>query len=181
MTNLIYLIGRSGTGKYTIAKELKKQGYVIVDNQLINNPIFSLLKTDDLNSSLTVPIEAWNAIGKLRNIVFEFMAQEQTNNYVLTNELFETDEGDHRLFNQIKDMAAVRGSNFMPVKLLISEEENARRIASPGRLERYKSTKIDEKDKHRKLIEVDMLEIDVSELEAEEVANIIINRLKVMI
>lgn len=180
MTNLIYLIGRSGTGKYTIAKELSKQGYVIVDNQLINNPIFSLLKTEALNSSLTVPLEAWNAIGKIRDIVFEFMAQEKSNNYILTNELFETDEGDHRLFNQVKDMATKRGSIFLPVKLLISKQENAKRISSPGRAELYKSTKIDEKDINKELIKIshpNLLEIDVSDLSAQEVAKVITEKI----
>ncbi len=180
MTNLIYLIGRSGTGKYTIAKELSTQGYIIVDNQLINNPIFALLDTKNLNSSLTVPTEAWNAIGRIRNIVFEFMALGRDNNYILTNELFETDEGDHRLFNQVKDLAAKRGSIFLPVKLHISYEENARRISSPGRLEKYKSTKIDQKDINRELIKTThphLLEIDVSDLSAYEVAQIIIDRI----
>ncbi|HJD62051.1 MAG TPA: hypothetical protein LFW14_00310 [Rickettsia endosymbiont of Degeeriella rufa] len=32
--------------KYTIAKELSKSGYIICDNQLINNPIFALLEYD---------------------------------------------------------------------------------------------------------------------------------------
>lgn len=180
MTNLIYLIGRSGTGKYTIAKELAKQGYIIVDNQLINNPIFSLLATEALNSSLTVPTEAWNAIGRIRNIVFEFMTQEKSHNYILTNELFETDEGDHRLFDQVRDLSAQRGSIFLPVRLLISKQENARRISSPGRAERYKSTKIDEKDINRDLIKIthpNLLEIDVSDLSAYEVAQIIIDRI----
>lgn len=184
MTNLIYLIGRSGTGKYTIAKELASQGYVIVDNQLINNPIFSLLATEALNSSLTVPTEAWNAIGRIRNIVFEFMAQEKSHNYVLTNELFDDDEGDHRLFNQVKDIATKRGSIFLPVKLLISKQENARRISSPGRLERYKSTKIDEKDINRDLIKTthpNLLEIDVSNLSAQKVAKIITDKIKQII
>lgn len=40
----LYLIGFAGTGKYTIAKELVKFGYKVIDNHLINNPIFSLYK-----------------------------------------------------------------------------------------------------------------------------------------
>ena len=181
MTNIIYLIGRSGTGKYTIAKELSKQGYVIVDNQLINNPIFSLLNPDDLNSASTVPIEAWNAIGKIRNIVFEFMAQDKISNYILTNELFDDDKGDHAGYKKVEELAKKRDSTFIPVKLQISYEENAKRIASPGRLERYKSTKIDEKDRNRELIKIahpNLLEIDVSDLSAQEVSKIIMNKIK---
>ena len=140
MTNIIYLIGRSGAGKYIIAKELEKEGYVIVDNQLINNPIFSLLKTDDLNSSLTVPLEAWSAIGKIN---------------ILTNELFDDEEGDHAGYKKVEELAKKRDSTFIPLKLQISYEENEKRIASPGRLERYKSTQIDEHDRNRELIEVD--------------------------
>ena len=49
MPNIIYLIGYAGTGKYTIAKELEKSGYVICDNQLINNPINALLNYDYRN------------------------------------------------------------------------------------------------------------------------------------
>lgn len=181
MANIIYLIGRSGTGKYTIAKELAKQGYVTVDNQLINNPIFSLLKTEDLNSSLTIPIEAWNAIGKIRNIVFEFMAQDKLSNYILTNELFDDDKGDHAGYKNVEELAKKRNSTFIPVKLQISYEENTKRISSPGRLERFKSTQIDEKDRNRELIEIDhpnLLEIEVSNLSAQEVAKIIMNKIK---
>lgn len=39
----LYLIGFAGTGEYTIAKEIANHGYKVVDNHLINNPIFSLL------------------------------------------------------------------------------------------------------------------------------------------
>jgi hypothetical protein len=41
---IVYLIGYAGTGKYTIAKELVLlTGAVIVDNQLINSPVFSVV------------------------------------------------------------------------------------------------------------------------------------------
>ena len=45
-TFIIYLIGKPGVGKYTIAKELETYEYIICDNQLINNSIFSLLQYD---------------------------------------------------------------------------------------------------------------------------------------
>ena len=44
---IVYLIGYAGTGKYTIAKEIAVlTGAVIVDNQLINTPIFSVIAAD---------------------------------------------------------------------------------------------------------------------------------------
>ena len=42
--NIIYLTGKPGIGKYTIAKELAaKHDFIVCDNQLINNYIFDLL------------------------------------------------------------------------------------------------------------------------------------------
>ncbi len=44
---LVYLIGRPGTGKLTIAQTfISNRNYLIVDNHLINNPIFSLIRQE---------------------------------------------------------------------------------------------------------------------------------------
>ena len=59
MTVILYLIGKAGTGKYTIAKEIEKSGFSLCDNHLINNPIFSLL---NLDGQSPVPQFAWDAI-----------------------------------------------------------------------------------------------------------------------
>ncbi len=67
MTTIIYLIGKPGTGKYTIAKYLAKQGYIICDNQLINNPVFALLKYDGFKN---IPESAWHIIKKIRDNIF---------------------------------------------------------------------------------------------------------------
>ena len=92
MNNVIlYLIGFAGTGKYTIAKELAKHGYKIIDNHLINNPIFSLL---DLDEGTPIPDRAWNAIEKIRQVILNFIAQQPPANYVFTNVILEDDE-DH--------------------------------------------------------------------------------------
>lgn len=135
MTTIIYLIGKPGTGKYTIAKELSKSGYIICDNQLINNPIFALLEYDGFKE---IPEFAWKYIRKIRDNIFEFISCEHSNNYVLTNVLGEI-ERDHKLFKQVENMALQRDSLFVPVKLLISKEENKIRVANPERALRYKS------------------------------------------
>ena len=77
MTLIIYLIGRSGSGKYTIAKYFEKYGFKIVDNHLINNPIFSLL---DLDSVTPIPDFAWETISRIRASIFDFMSKEYKHN-----------------------------------------------------------------------------------------------------
>lgn len=169
MTIVLYLIGRSGTGKYTIAKELEKHGFKIADNHLVNNPIFALL---DLESVPSIPAVAWEAIAKIRDSVFDFISKEPKNNYVLTNVLLE-DEGDHNLFKQVQEMAEQRGSLFIPVRLHLSKEENARRIQIPERALRFKSTQIEDCEYQKSLIQVshpNLMDIDVNHLTAEAVA-----------
>lgn len=133
----VYLIGFAGTGKYTLAKELEKLQYKVVDNHLINNPIFSLLNLERL---ATIPEEAWEAISKIRMAVLDFIGLDREHNYVLTNELLE-DEIDHQIFNQVKLVAERRDSLFIPIKLVISDKEHEKRITNPQRLERFKETR----------------------------------------
>jgi hypothetical protein len=168
-TTVIYLIGRAGTGKYTIAKELAKTGYRIADNQLINNPIFELLGYDGFAK---IPEFAWDAIGKIRNVILDFISIETCNNYVLTNELLEGD-GDRNCYNQVKQAALKRDSLFVPIKLNISRQENARRIANHDRALRYKSLGMDE-NAICPLLNIEhpnLLELDVTNLSAMEAAN----------
>ena len=176
MTNIIYLIGKSGSGKYTIAKELAKQGYIICDNQLINYPIFSLLNYDGFT---TIPQFAWKIIAQIRDSIFTFLSQEIINNYVLTNVLGDIEQ-DYKMFKQVEEMASNRNSLFVPVKLLISIEENIKRIQNKERLLRYKS--IDPEDVHKQnLINIShpkLLQIDVSNKSASEVANEILIKIK---
>ena len=176
-TTAIYLIGKPGTGKYTISKELAKDGYVICDNQLVNNPIFALLNYDGL---MPVPENAWNAIARIRNVVFDFIANERDKSYVFTNVLGEN-AGDHKLFKQVQRIASKRKSLFIPVKLLISEEENKKRIVNIERLHRYKSIDIEDASAENRLIEIshpNLLELDVTDLSAEDAAGEILAWIK---
>jgi hypothetical protein len=177
MTIILYLIGRPGSGKYSIAKEIAKSGYIICDNQLINNPIFSLLNYDGF---MTIPKFAWDTIAQIRGIVFNFLSQQLDNNYVLTNVLGEN-SGDRTLFSQVEQIALKRGSIFIPVKLIISPEENAKRVQNPERLLRFKSIDPQEAYSEEPLLNVHhpyLLNLDVTTLSAKEAAEKILEHIE---
>ena len=174
---IIYLIGKPGTGKYAIAQELEKFAFIVCDNQLINNPIFTLLNYDGYAK---IPDFAWGAIEHIRTAVFDFISIEQNHNYVLTNCLYE-DEGDRRCYLQAESMALKRGSLFIPVKLLISEEEHLKRITEPSRRCRWKS--IDPQDVYQTepLIAIKhphLFELDISQFSAAQVAQKILKNIQ---
>ncbi len=82
-TTIIYLTGKPGVGKYTIAKALASDyGFIICDNQLINNPIFELLQYDGYTK---IPDFAWDSIARIRTEILQFLAKVPQNSYVLTN------------------------------------------------------------------------------------------------
>jgi hypothetical protein len=166
---IIYLTGKPGVGKYTIARILAKFGFVVCDNQLINNPIFTLLNYDGLAA---IPEFAWDAIKRVRDAVFDFLSSEKQNNYVLTNNLYEN-EGDRQLYEQVKNVSAKRGSIFIPVRLLISQDEHLKRVTNLSRRERLKSIDPNEVFDETSLLKIEhrnLLELDVSELSADDAA-----------
>lgn len=177
MTTIVYLIGRAGSGKYTIAKQLAAHGFKIVDNHLINNPIFSLL---NLGKGSSIPNLAWEAIAQIRTVVLDFIGKESKNNYVLTNELLENEE-DYKYFRQVEEMAAIRGSLLVPVRLHLSKAENKRRIQVPERALRFKSIQIDESAYEKPLIQLthpNLMDIDIEHLSAEAVAQKIMKSIR---
>ncbi|MGV2432921.1 MAG UNVERIFIED_CONTAM: hypothetical protein LVQ98_06460 [Rickettsiaceae bacterium] len=112
-TCIIYLTGKPGIGKYTIAKDLAANyGFIVCDNQLINNPIFELLQYDGYAK---IPDFAWESISRIRAEVFDFLSQNHTNSYVLTNCLANTQE-DRELYEQVKQMAE-KGGHYLFLSL----------------------------------------------------------------
>ncbi len=174
-STIIYLTGRPGVGKYTIAKELAKNyGFIICDNQLINNPIFELLQYDGY---ATIPSFAWDTIGRIRNEIFDFLTKVPEKSYVLTNWL-EENEGDRILFEKVAAMAEKRSSLFVPVQIEITREEHLKRITRPERRERWKSINPNHVQTSDSLLSIshpNLIKIDVSTLEAREVADKIMN------
>jgi adenylylsulfate kinase-like enzyme len=66
---VVYLIGVPAVGKYTIAREISRlTGARLVDNQLINLPVFSVLGYDG-KDSFPFPRGAWKHIETIREVV----------------------------------------------------------------------------------------------------------------
>ena len=179
-TTIIYLTAKPGVGKYTIAKALAaKYGFIVCDNQLINNPIFELLQYDGYAK---IPDFAWEAIGNIRRCVLTFLAKEIDNSYVLTNNLYE-DAGDQVCYAEVVYMAEARGSIFAPVRLLIDQDEHLRRVVDPKRRDRWKS--IDPQDVHDEtpLLSIshpNLFSLNVSNLSPEDAAEAIMNHIKIL-
>lgn len=176
-TIIIYLTGKPGVGKYTIAQALAKAGFVICDNQLINNPIFELLNYDGFSN---IPGFAWETIGRIRKEIFNFLSQEHEHNYVLTNNLFE-DDGDRTLYEEVIQLCEKRGSLFVPIRLLISEEEHLKRVTNPSRRNRWKSIDPNDVYDNKPLLKIEhphYFELDVSNLSAEKSSEKILEHVK---
>lgn len=135
---IIYLLGFPGTGKYTIAKEICAQADVrLVDNHLVNNPLFSLIWQD---GTTPLPPRIWDNIGKVWEAVLDTIVHISApdTSFVLTNAL--TDQGgvDRGWYERVQKGAEERNAVFIPVRLSCSIEEMERRIVMPDRKARMK-------------------------------------------
>ena len=177
-TTIIYLTGKPGIGKYTVAKELAKNyGFIVCDNQLINNPIFELLQYDGFAK---IPAFAWDSIARMRTEIFDFLTKMPGSSYVLTNCLAENLK-DRKLYEQVKNMAEARGSLFVPVRLLITKEEHLKRLTRSERRERWKSIDPQDAEDNGPLLSIsypNFLELEVSNLSSKDAATSIINHVK---
>ncbi len=139
---IIYLIGLPGVGKLTTAEILRdRHGFTLVDNHLANNPIFTIIGADGVTP---VPDAAWARIKQIRDVLFDTIRSvaPRRQSFVLTNVLMD-DDGDRALYQRVVDLAAARGSLFLPVILTCAEEEQLRRVALPSRAARMKLTNPD--------------------------------------
>jgi hypothetical protein len=181
---IIYLIGYGGTGKYTIAKEIAAlTGAVVVDNHLINNPVFSVVGADGIK---LLPKGVWEKIGGIRQIVLdtiEELAQPEAS-FIFTNELYEGKSPDRPLYEKIAALAARRNALFVPVILRCEPEELYRRVASPERAARFKLRNIEhtrENVSAYQLLRVEhpnCLELDNTNLSPAEAAQAIITHVE---
>lgn len=136
---LVYLVGFSGTGKLTVARELALLLKArVVDNHWINNPIFGLIDNDRVTP---FPEGVWDQVAKVRQAVLDTIAtlSAPESNFILTHAGFDDDSEDWTIYNAIARAAERRGALFVPVRLLCAEEELLRRVVSSERAMKLKS------------------------------------------
>lgn len=136
----LYIVGFAGAGKLTIAHAFAKQvDAIIVDNHWINNPIFGLIDPD---GKTALPEAVWTQVWRVHEAVMETIATlaKPGRNFVFTHDGIEGEPYDRDKYDAIRSAAQRRGARVVPVRLLCDGEELARRILSPGRAERFKST-----------------------------------------
>lgn len=132
---VIHLLGYPGVGKYTIAKEMAKlAGFRILDNQLINNPIFTVVGADGVT-----PLQdrVWDYCTKIRKVVFEALEElaEPDANFIMTNYITSGDEAD---LKQKVDFFNRRDSAYYPVFLTCDLNVHKKRVVSEDRAHRMK-------------------------------------------
>ena len=183
---VIYIIGIPGVGKYTIAREVSRlTGAKLVDNQLINTPVFSILGYTG-KDSFPFPAGAWAEIEKIREAVIAVIRNfcSHDDSFVFTNVLDANTEGDEALFRRIEQLALDRGADFFPVWLTCSPEVLRERKDSPDRRARFKDTDITNITRYVEDFEVlrlpheNALDLDTSEEGHERLALRIIEHIK---
>lgn len=131
--SVILLYGYPATGKLTIARELAKlSNAVLIDNHLINNPLFQVIRADGKSE---VPEAIWGYVQRMREIVLQAIAElgAADDSFIFTGCLYEEYALDHETFTRLKRLAAARNARFIPVRLTCPLEILKQRISNPER------------------------------------------------
>ena len=138
---IIYLIGIPAVGKYTTARAIaRRTGAKVVDNHLINNPIFSVAHVDG-TSRFPFPVEGWRYTGRIRRTVLTFIRDlgHPDDSFIFTNVM---GEDEIRGFQQIERLAKRRKVLFVPVWLKCKPAELRRRKDTPQRRRMMKEVEL---------------------------------------
>ena len=131
---MVLLIGFAGTGKYTIGRELcERTGARLIDNHLINNPIFRVVNADGVTP---LPARVWDKVKEVRATVYKAIRELSPPGmgFVFTMELRESKPEDHNAFRDLERLAAARQCRFIPIRMICGVEELCRRVADPERV-----------------------------------------------
>jgi hypothetical protein len=131
---IVLLIGFAGTGKYTIGRELcERTGARLVDNHLINNPIFQVVNADGVTP---LPAGVWDKVKEIRATVYQAISElsPPEMGFVFTMELRQSNPLDLLAFQDLELLAVARQSRFVPIRLICGVEELCRRVVDPERV-----------------------------------------------
>ena len=137
---VIYLIGIPAVGKYTVAREIGRlTGAKVVDNQLINMPVYSVVGYDGTDA-FPFPPEASEQIEKIQRAVLRVVRDccPPQDSFVFTNVLDARAPSDLAWFRRVERVARRRRAAFFPVWLTCDAGELRRRKDTPERRARLK-------------------------------------------
>lgn len=183
---IIYLIGIQAVGKSTIAKEIGRlTGAKVVDNQLINTPIFTVVGYDGTDA-FPFPKEAAKHIEKIQRAVLAVIRDHcpVSASFVFTNVLDANEPGDLDWFRRVERVAKKRKAAFFPVWLTCDEAEIRRRKNTPDRKARLKDidlTNISYWSNEFEVLKVphpNAFEIDTTQLKPEQAARRILEHIQ---
>ncbi len=129
----------------------------------MNNLIFTLAQ---YGAHTKIPTSTRDIIeSKWKNIV-NFLSTIKDHSYILTNNLYESTR-DKTQYERVKFMAQQRGSIFIPIRLLIDQDEHFKRITDPNRRILHKTIDPQYVGDEKPLLSIShphLLEINVSNL-----------------
>jgi len=180
---IVHLLGYPGVGKYTVAQALVRQvprderRFVLVDNHLTSNVIFSVLPVDGADPE---PLDraVWDRVDEVRSALHGAIRDLSPTgwSFVVTNVALEGDEADRRSVANVRELAHARRSHYVPVRLHCELDEHLRRVVRPDRAERMKWTDagaVRSYSAGAPLIELPdpaLLDLDITHLPADDAA-----------
>ena len=184
--SIIYLIGVPAVGKYTVAGEIRRlTGAKVVDNHLINNPVFSVIGYDGTDA-FPFPQGAWAHIGTIQRAVLAVVRDfcPPDDSFVFTNVLDARAPGDRACFRRIERLAKQRNAAFFPVWLTCEAAVLRRRKSTPERRARFKDIDLTNISWYLREFEVlkvphpNALTLDTSHSEPEQTARRILEHVQ---
>lgn len=173
MPSIVYLVGPPASGKRTIGEALSTlTGAALVDNHLINDPIFRPYGADGITP---LPGWLWDLVQQVRDATLTAARQAMPHvSHIFTNYLADK-ASEAEAVTELRDLAAHRSAQFLPVWLTCPPDELLRRVTLPDR-ERWH--KMRDPEALQRLIEdkgmlappADALVLDTSTLGPDEAA-----------
>lgn len=128
---VIHICGWPGSGKQTIARALSlRTGGRLIDNHLMINPASAVYARDEPGHP--------ELRTEVQEVVFAHALRLPADIPVIFTNALADDERDRALYAPFAEFADRRGARLICVTLLLSEDENLRRLSDPARIGRGK-------------------------------------------